>query len=255
MRLRSTRRSCIESLPTGTGLTSRRDFMSSRTATTPTSSSLMRARRHPLLSRWSSRTQARSTALAIRGRCSRAWRNACVTALVPANGIHLNLVGKIASAFDVDTAIQRLGLSGCVTRQAPVPHHESLRLLAASHVLVVIQPDTRLQVPVKLYEYVGLRRRILALAEDGAVARLVHDGGFGVVVSPTDVDGIAAALTDLYRLHITNVPAGVDDARVAQFDARYQSEIFAEILSGLVPRTTPGLVTRSVRLGGPRESG
>ena len=120
---------------------------------------------------------------------------------VPANGIHLNLVGKIASAFDVDTAIQRLGLSDCVTRYLPVPHHESLRLLAASHVLVVIQPDTRLQVPVKLYEYVGLRRPILALAEDGAVARLVRDGGFGLVVSPTDVDGIATALTDLYRLH------------------------------------------------------
>ena len=102
---------------------------------------------------------------------------------MPQNGIHLNLVGKIASAFEVDSVIERLGLSGCVTRQLPVPHHESLRLLAASHVLVVIQPDTGLQVPVKLYEYVGLRRPILALAEDGAVARLVRDGNFGVVVS------------------------------------------------------------------------
>ena len=46
---------------------------------------------------------------------------------VPANGIHLNLVGKIASAFNVDTAILRLGLGGCVTRQLPVPHHESLQ--------------------------------------------------------------------------------------------------------------------------------
>jgi glycosyltransferase involved in cell wall biosynthesis len=167
---------------------------------------------------------------------------------VPANGIHLNLVGKIASAFNVDDAILRLGLTGNVTRELPVPHHESLRRLAASHVLVVIQPDTRLQVPVKLYEYVGLRRPILALAEDGAVARLVRDGGFGVVVSPTDAAQIAAALTDLYRVHTTDVPAGVDDARVAQFDAGHQSAIFAEILSTLVPRTPPRLLTRSVRL-------
>ena len=68
--------------------------------------------------------------------------------------------------------------------RCPCSHHESLRLLAASHVLVVIQPVTTLQIPVKLYEYVGLRRTILALAEEGAVARLVRGGGFGLVVSP-----------------------------------------------------------------------
>ena len=72
-------------------------------------------------------------------------------------------------------------------------------MLAASHVLVVIQPDTTLQLPAKLYEYFGLRRPILALADDGAVARIVRDGAFGLVVSPTDVDGIATALTHLYR--------------------------------------------------------
>ena len=152
---------------------------------------------------------------------------------VPSNGIRLNLVGKIASVFDVDNAITRLGLSSTVTRTLPVTHDESLRMLAASHVLVVIQPITRVQVPAKLYEYVGLRRPILALAEDGAVARVIRDGDCGLVVSPTDVDGIATALTHLYRNHKTLVQASVGNARVAQYDARYQSETMAEILSNL----------------------
>ena len=153
---------------------------------------------------------------------------------VPRNGIRLNLVGKIATVFDVDHAIARLGLSGTVTRTLPVTHNESLRMLAESHVLVVIQPDTSLQVPAKLYEYVGLRRPILALAEDGAVARVVRDGGFGLVASPTNVDSIAEALTDLYRRHGTLVQNSIDNARVAHFDATYQSAIFTEILSNLV---------------------
>ena len=127
----------------------------------------------------------------------------------------LNLVGKVSSAFDVGGAIQRLGLDGCVTRTLPVSHDESLRMLAASHVLVAIQPDTTLQIPVKLYEYFGLRRTILALAEEGAVARLVRGGGFGLVVSSSDVDGIAAALTELYRRRGTLVQIGIDNARVA----------------------------------------
>ena len=112
---------------------------------------------------------------------------------IPADGIRLALVGKIASAFDVGAAIARLGLTGVVTVTPPVPHDTSLRLLSASHVLVVIQPDTALQVPAKLYEYVGLRRPILALADAGAVARIVRDGGFGVVVPPTDVEHRARA--------------------------------------------------------------
>ena len=108
-------------------------------------------------------------------------------------------------------------------------------MLAASHVLVVIQPHTKVQVPAKLYEYVGLRRPILALAEEGAVARVVRDGDFGLVVPPTDVDGIATALTHLYRSYRTLLQASAGNARVAQYDARYQSEAMAEILSRLVP--------------------
>jgi hypothetical protein len=155
---------------------------------------------------------------------------------VPQNGIRLNLVGKVSSVFDVGGAIARLGLDGCVTRTLPVRHDESLRMLAASHVLVAIQPDTTLQIPVKLYEYIGLRRTILALAEEGAVARLVRGGGFGLVVSPSDVDGIAAALTDLYRRRGTLVQIGIDNARVADFDARHQSIILMDILSTLATR-------------------
>ena len=112
---------------------------------------------------------------------------------------------------------------------------------AESHVLVVIQPDTTLQVPAKLYEYIGLRRPILALAEDGAVARVVRDGGFGLVAPPTNVGSIAEALTDLYRRRGTLVQNSIDNARVAHFDARYQSAIFTEILSNLVAVSDPRL--------------
>ncbi len=97
---------------------------------------------------------------------------------IPTGGIRLNLVGKIASAFGVDHAIDGSASQAPVTRTPPVAHEESLSILAASHVLVVIQPDTALQVPAKLYEYVGLRRPILALAEEGAVVANRPRGSF-----------------------------------------------------------------------------
>ena len=121
---------------------------------------------------------------------------------------------KLHRTSRIDSAIARLGLGGSVTQTPPVTHNESLRLLAASHVLVVVQPHTRVQVPAKLYEYVGLRRPILALAEEGAVARVVRDSDFGIVVSPTNIDGIAAALNELYRsTHALFSPASAIRAR------------------------------------------
>jgi glycosyltransferase involved in cell wall biosynthesis len=152
---------------------------------------------------------------------------------VPPDGLRLDLVGKIAPAFQVEAAIRRLGLDGVVTITPPVAHESALQRLAASHVLVVIQPDTALQVPAKLYEYVGLRRRILALAEEGAVARVVREGDFGDVVPPADVDRIASALSTLYRERDSLVRTATANRSVQQFDARTQSRLMSEILTAV----------------------
>ena len=159
----------------------------------------------------------------------------------PRNALRLNLVGRVAPRFDVDSVIARLELGDVVTRTPPVPHVQSLETLAASHVLVVIQPGTPLQIPAKLYEYVGLRRTILALADEGAVARVVRDGAFGLVVSPDDVHGIATALAHLYGHHRTLVQTSMDNSFVSNFDARRQSENLRRILSTVVTRTAPHL--------------
>jgi hypothetical protein len=167
---------------------------------------------------------------------------------IPADGIRLALVGKIASTFDVGAAIARLGLTGVVSVTPPVSHDTSLGLLSASHVLVVIQPDTALQVPAKLYEYIGLRRHILALADDGAVARVIRDGDFGMVVPPTDVDRVALALTRLYARRETLVRDAAGNVSAEQFDARSQSRLMFEILAALGP-SAHGRVPASAAAG------
>jgi glycosyltransferase involved in cell wall biosynthesis len=160
---------------------------------------------------------------------------------IPADGIRLDLVGKIGPAVDVGAAIARLGLTGVVTVTPPVSHDTALRLLSASHVLVVIQPETALQVPAKLYEYIGLRRRILALADAGAVARVIREGEFGDVVPPADVEQIALALTRLYRQRETLVHDAAANVNVEKFDSRFQSGLMCEILATLAP-SAPGHV-------------
>lgn len=64
--------------------------------------------------------------------------------------------------------------------------------------LLVIQPDTHLQVPGKLFEYVFFQRPILALTGPGATADLVRRYGLGLVVPADQAEGIAEAVADLH---------------------------------------------------------
>lgn len=153
--------------------------------------------------------------------------------IVPRHAIRLNLVGKISPQFNVHNTIGRLGLGDVVSITPPIPHDQSLAMLAASHVLVVIQPGTALQIPAKLYEYVGLRRPILALTDEGGVARVARDSGLGVVVPAIDATGIASAVARLHVTHANGRAVAVDDSLAHRFDARLQSEILGELVSNL----------------------
>jgi glycosyltransferase involved in cell wall biosynthesis len=147
--------------------------------------------------------------------------------------VRLQLIGKSMGKFDIAGAIQRLDLDGMVLQIPPVSHATSLQMLAASHVLVVIQPGSALQIPAKLYEYIGLRRPILALADEVAVARVIREARCGVVVSPLDVNAIEAALVDLYRQRSTLHRAAIYNSFVSRFDARRQSDMLEQIASNI----------------------
>lgn len=118
---------------------------------------------------------------------------------LPADAFRLQLVGGSGGEFDAPAEVQRLGLADVVEFVPPVSHGESLGYLRAADVLLVVQPDTRVQVPVKLYEYLWARKPILALASEGAVADLITEGRVGRVVAADDDVAIAGALRSFYE--------------------------------------------------------
>jgi glycosyltransferase involved in cell wall biosynthesis len=77
------------------------------------------------------------------------------------------------------------------------PHREALQLMAASDALLLLgsldRSDTG-TVPAKIFEYLALRKPILALVHDGEAARIARASGLGVVADPEDPQAIAAAL-------------------------------------------------------------
>lgn len=101
-----------------------------------------------------------------------------------------------------DAAVEALGLSSVVTFRDTVPHAEALKIERGSHILVLIKHANRVYdgiVPGKLFEYIGVRRPILALAPEGEASRIVRERRRGEVAPQGDPETIASKLKIMYE--------------------------------------------------------
>ena len=91
---------------------------------------------------------------------------------------------------------QRLEKVGLLTREPPVPYQECLRQMREADALLVIQPDSPLQIPGKIYEYLATRRPLLLVGGEGATANLVQRHRLGLACR-NDPDEIRQVMTDV----------------------------------------------------------
>jgi glycosyltransferase involved in cell wall biosynthesis len=124
--------------------------------------------------------------------------------------------------YDPREVCKQKGISDNVTILDYMKHEECLGHLAASDALLVIQPDTRTQIPSKIYEYVYLEKPILTIAEKhGALGALVSEHGFGSVFEPCEPQRIAGYLIELVLKKQRGESAKPDYHLKSKFDARF----------------------------------
>jgi glycosyltransferase involved in cell wall biosynthesis len=134
------------------------------------------------------------------------------------------------------------GVSRHVTVRGPMPHGQTLARLAGSDAVLVCGstgPGAELQVPNKVFEYLALRRPILAVCGNHnpvrailSCARAVH-----VCVQPDDAEGLARALEGL----ASGCRPEPHDAwnGAAAFDRAHRAvelmDVFASVTAGRAP--------------------
>ncbi len=151
--------------------------------------------------------------------------------------LKFKFIGRIAAP--ILRELQQPEFEGLFETQAYLKHRESVGHLVASDVSLLIIDDAPVNRGIltgKLFEYIGARRPILALAPEGDAAELIRKFKFGFVVHPKDVEGIKKLilrLTELWRSGELKSEA-LDEA-VAQFDRRQLTgklvRIFADVVS------------------------
>lgn len=157
---------------------------------------------------------------------------------IPREKLRVRLVGTVELPYNLSQYLIMNKLDAIVSMQDQVPYHTSLQYLQRSDLLLLLQPGTKTQVPSKLFEYIGMRKPILAISpRDGATSLLVEKEGLGMVADPDKVHEIAEGLLLLYQQWRQGL---LTEARYEnayqKFNVRRMTGELASLLNGLASR-------------------
>ncbi len=114
--------------------------------------------------------------------------------------IHLRFVGRFGT--EVEEMYNNASFKDCIETISYVPHHKSLEYLMTSDALLLIVDESKESneiVPGKVYEYVGVKKPIIAIAPHfSAIEDLMHETKCGVVAHQTEIMRISEIITDFY---------------------------------------------------------
>lgn len=113
--------------------------------------------------------------------------------------IRLNLLSDLNQ--QIDSMIKQLRLDS-VVHVGKRPYDEYLQVLKGSNLLLLLIPTVegyQNSVPLKVWDYIGVRKPILALLPRGwKAAKLVESKKLGIVVDPENQEKIASVLEEFY---------------------------------------------------------
>ncbi len=114
--------------------------------------------------------------------------------------VEMEFVGRLENeeGQQLGSIIENLGMSDVVTFIPQVSQAEALRIVSDADVGLVLAPGQPMQVPAKIFEYIGLRRPVLAVS-DGATSALVRDTGIGYACEQHELDTVLDDLLSTWR--------------------------------------------------------
>jgi glycosyltransferase involved in cell wall biosynthesis len=150
--------------------------------------------------------------------------------------LRLRFVGAWESTDEgCNRLAQSLEKQGFLTREPPISHQLCVRQMKRASVLLVVQPESPLQVPGKIYEYIAVGRPLLLVGGEGATAGLVHRHHLGLTC-PNELKALKKTLHDLTLGLIPLTPPARDT--VNQFNYQWLAKSLADSLDAAVMDAT-----------------
>jgi len=156
------------------------------------------------------------------------------------NGIDVlfQQIGYATPLFDPAGIAQELGIGHLVQCIPPVSHSHVMQYMSRADILLIIQPNTPLQVPGKLYEMLLFDQPILAVCDSLATDAVIASAGDAWSVKSRDVDGIADALKKMIG-HKDSAVAGKRQLARAGFNGCDLASELSDIIASQVTKSRP----------------
>jgi hypothetical protein len=114
--------------------------------------------------------------------------------------IHLRFVGRFGS--EVEDMFLNSSFSDSIEKISYVPHHKSLEYLMTSDALLLVVDESKESdeiVPGKVYEYIGVKKPIIAIApKDSAIAKLMLETKSGMIAHQSEIEKTADIIYNYY---------------------------------------------------------
>ncbi|MDZ7260787.1 MAG: glycosyltransferase family 4 protein, partial [candidate division KSB1 bacterium] len=151
--------------------------------------------------------------------------------------LQLTFVGRMGRS--IEDMLRDSRFEGLVKIVPYVSHRESLQYLLSSDVLLLIIDDAPANKGIltgKLFEYLGARKPLLALAPEGEAAELIREVKAGVVAHPANVEEVKQALRYYYQNWKDHTLSSeeMDVDKIQAFDRRELARRLADILDRVV---------------------
>jgi len=140
---------------------------------------------------------------------------------------------------ECDAFLALHGLEDVVLFHEPVQHPICLQMLSESDAGLIAAAERQrsrgIKISSKLYEYLYLRKPVLALIEAGVTTRILERARLGLHAPPDDHGAITAHLEALVdQFHDGGIRVDPDEAYIEGFDRRRQAQTLATILDEVV---------------------
>lgn len=138
----------------------------------------------------------------------------------------------IISQVDIKSELYDEGQRrGWLKLSPPVPRAEAQRIAEQADGFLLVQPQSQVQVPGKLYEYICIGRPILALVpRDSAVEQILAKAGIPYVCVYTDDDADTADRKILEFLRLPPEPMPYSEWFRENFNAEFQARQLANVV-------------------------
>lgn len=147
--------------------------------------------------------------------------------------LHLRLVGSISA--EQEQIARSVIPAASLTIEDFMPHREALRRMAECDVLLVLSNHAEAgpaALTGKIFEWMALRRPILAVIPRGPATALLEEIGTGVWADPSDEPGIIRAIDEAVKV-ATSGSSVTSDAVLARYDRRRQADQVSDLLDQL----------------------